>query len=68
MDDIIERLNWIGTCLEKLIDINMIMLGTADPDKVELLDYIHNVKQQFLSELTEEELVQLQKEANNDRA
>lgn len=51
--DLIDVLQWIGTSLEKLVDISMMSLEPADS---ELLDYIHNTRHLFMSELSQEKL------------
>lgn len=51
--DLIDVLQWIGTSLEKLVDIQM---TTLDPADSEFLDFVHNTKQVFMSELSQEQL------------
>lgn len=54
--DLIDVLQWIGTSLEKLVDIQMVGLDPAD---AEFLDYVHNTRHVFMSELSQDQLNEL---------
>lgn len=57
--EIVSVLQWIGTTLEKLNDVNMQILANQDGDAAELLDYAHNTRNVFMADLTEEQLAEL---------
>lgn len=66
INDLKDRLDWIGTTNEKIYDVLMILLShqgtqSASWDQ-EVLNYAHSVKHVLLSELTEEEFASLQEE------
>lgn len=65
LDMLITRLEWMGTCLEKLVDINMLALGELNPEQVDFLDYVHNKKQVFLSELDEPTFAKYKQESHD---
>ncbi len=48
-------LQWIGTSLEKLIDINMTQLSMQDEHTAKFVEYVHN-QNLFMSDLTQEQL------------
>lgn len=57
--DIAEVLQLIATELGKSNDILMMILNESNPEQAELVDFIHNKRYLFMSELSEDELTVL---------
>ena len=57
--DPIDLMQWIGTTLEKICDVLMMQLSESNAEQAEFVDYLHNTKHVFMSELSEGELNQL---------
>jgi hypothetical protein len=54
-EELILVLQWIGTSLEKIVDINMVQLSMQDEHTAKFVEYTHQ-RNIFMSELTQNEL------------
>lgn len=54
-EEFVMVLQWIGTSLEKLIDINMTQLAMQDAEQAEFIEYVHQ-RGIFLSDLEQAQL------------
>ena len=52
----------IVTQQAQLIDVLMVLLEIQNPSAAKLVDYIHNTRNLIMSELTEEELLEIKEE------
>lgn len=73
-EEYVMVLQWIGTSLEKLVDINMTMLSMQDSETAEFVEYAHK-NSIFLSDLSQTEFdalrvtfVESQEQDEADRA
>lgn len=57
--ELLGVLQWIGTSLEKLVDIQMTSLPAEEAG---FLDFVHNTKNIFMSDLTQDQLDALVRE------
>lgn len=57
-EEFVIVLQWIGTSLEKLVDINMTMLSMQDSETAEFVEYAHK-NSIFLSDLSQAEFDEL---------
>jgi len=55
-DKLIHTIEYLATCVAKVYDVQMTLLGVQDMDSAELLEFIHTKKHRLLSELSQEEL------------
>lgn len=56
--EFIVVLQWIGTSLEKLVDINMTQLSLQDAHTAEFVEFVHK-QNIFMNDLTQEQLNEL---------
>jgi hypothetical protein len=58
--DIAEILQWLGTELSKSNDVLMCILHETNAHRANFLDYVHNTRGIFLSEISEERYAELE--------
>lgn len=64
---LLEQLQVFSTQNQQMIDILMMLLADKDPNGADLVDFAHNVKNVFLSDLTKQELTELMAEFESSK-